>query len=167
MKRTLNIIFLILTITVMVLIFFFSSQNGDESSSTSSKVVEFFLSIFIRNFKGLGDTERIEYIEKYSHLVRKLAHFSEFAALGFSLTMYLSTLKREIVMRKRFLYSFLSGVFYAFLDEGHQAFSPSRSPSLKDVLIDSSGVLTGALIALLIVYLVERRHKHTANKRTS
>ncbi len=157
MKRILNKIFLLITICVMVMIFFFSSQDGEESSSTSTRVLEVILSLFIKDYRELGEEERIGYIDMYSHIIRKAAHFTEFAVLGFFSSSFLSTLERRIGNKKRFLISFIYGVFYAFFDEAHQLFSLARSGSIKDVLIDSLGVFTGVTLALLIFYFLERR----------
>jgi VanZ family protein len=41
------------------------------------------------------------------------------------------------------------GVAYAALDEFHQLFVPSRTPSPHDVAVDTMGVLTGALLVLM------------------
>ena len=157
MKRILNIIFLLITICVMVMIFFFSSQDGEESSSTSTRVLDVILSLFIKDYSKLADEEKLVYIDMYSYIIRKAAHFTEFALLGFFSFSFLSTLERRIGNKKRFLISFIYGVFYASFDEAHQLFTPSRSGSIKDVLIDSSGVFTGVTIAILIFYFLEKR----------
>jgi VanZ family protein len=41
------------------------------------------------------------------------------------------------------------GVAYAALDEFHQLFVPSRTPSPHDVAVDAMGVATGALLVLM------------------
>lgn len=158
-QKIINTAFLILLILGCVLIFFFSSQNGEESTKTSSRVVKFILSLFIPSFSSLQIEEQALLIEKYSHLIRKLAHFSEFMYLGFTAFSYLSTRDKKIHILKRGLSAFVFGVLYAISDECHQIFSSSRGPSVKDVLIDSSGVITGVLVAFLIFYLIERKHK--------
>jgi len=47
-------------------------------------------------------------------------------------------------------YEFAAGVLYAVTDEIHQSFVPGRSCELRDVLIDSVGVLTGVTILWLL-----------------
>ncbi len=158
-QKIINTTFLILLILGCLLIFFFSSQNGEESTKTSSGVVKFILSIFIPSFSTLVEEEQVLLIREYSHLIRKLAHFSEFMYLGFTAFSYLSTKEKKIQILKRGLIAFIFGVIYAISDEVHQIFTSSRGPSARDVLIDSSGVFTGVLVAFLIFYLIERKHK--------
>ena len=45
----------------------------------------------------------------------------------------------------------------AVLDEVHQAFVPGRSCELRDVCIDSAGVLLGAAFLLLILHWIQRK----------
>ncbi len=76
-------------------------------------------------------------------LLRKLAHFTEFAALGFLLSW------RFGMLRKGYLPAFLCGAAAACIDETIQMFVPERGPGILDVLLDCSGVLTGMLILYL------------------
>ena len=79
-------------------------------------------------------------------LLRKLAHFTEFASLG-ALFAWLFAM-----LRKKAYWPLLCGITAACLDETIQRFVPDRGPSIKDVLIDSSGVLTG-MIALYLGHI--------------
>ena len=47
-------------------------------------------------------------------------------------------------------------VLYAALDEWHQSFVPGRGPGIKDVMIDSSGVVFGIFFVILMSFLVSR-----------
>ena len=73
-------------------------------------------------------------------LLRKLAHFSEFAALG----MLFSWLFGMLQKKKR--WAALCGFLTACVDETIQRFVPDRGPSIIDVGIDTCGVLTGMLL---------------------
>lgn len=73
-------------------------------------------------------------------LLRKIAHFTEFAALGMCLGWLFGMLE------KRKYWPFLCGVAAACIDETIQRFVPDRGPSLFDVGIDSCGVLTGMIL---------------------
>ena len=73
-------------------------------------------------------------------LVRKLAHFIEYSALGAEL----------FVLFERYWLSAAHGLFVALVDETIQLFV-QRGTSVLDVWLDFSGVLFGALIALLIL----------------
>lgn len=87
-------------------------------------------------------------------LLRKLAHFTEFAALGMCLTWL------HGMLRKPKYYALLLGAGAACVDETIQRFVPDRGPSLKDVGIDTCGVLTGMILLLIGHYLItEKRSK--------
>ena len=73
-------------------------------------------------------------------LLRKVAHFTEFASLGLCLAWL------HGMLQKGKLRPFLWGVLAASVDETIQRFVPDRGPSVKDVCIDSAGVLTGIIL---------------------
>lgn len=73
-------------------------------------------------------------------LLRKLAHFTEFACLGLSLCWL------HGMLQKSFWRSIPWGVAAACLDECIQIFVPDRGPGIKDVLIDTAGVCVGVLV---------------------
>ena len=57
---------------------------------------------------------------------------------------------------------FLCGAAAACIDETIQIYVPERAPGLRDVCIDSCGVLTGlALLYLGYTYLKKRSTKHS------
>ena len=72
-------------------------------------------------------------------ILRKIAHIVEFAILTFLL--YRATTKEEFKTKRAIICSFVIALFYAFSDEYHQSFVLGRHPSLKDVGIDSIGIL--------------------------
>lgn len=72
-------------------------------------------------------------------LLRKIAHIVEFAILTFLL--YRATTKEGFKTKRAIIYSFIVALFYAFSDEYHQSFVLGRHSSLKDVGIDSIGIL--------------------------
>lgn len=76
-------------------------------------------------------------------LLRKIAHFTEFAALGMCLAWLFGMLQKEKLL------PFGCGVAAACIDETIQRFVPDRGPSVKDVCIDSCGVVTGMLLLYL------------------
>lgn len=76
-------------------------------------------------------------------LLRKLAHFTEFTALGVLLCW------RAGMLGKNKAAAFGCGALAACIDETIQLFVPDRGPALKDVCIDSAGVLTGIVLILL------------------
>ena len=59
--------------------------------------------------------------------------------------------------RADFALPFLTGVLYAVSDEIHQTFVPGRAGQIRDVLIDSCGVLAGILLARALHGIFSRR----------
>ena len=84
-------------------------------------------------------------------ITRKIAHFTEYAILGFLAARAFRTYDRW------FLISAALVVVYALIDEYHQSFVPSRTASIFDSLIDMSGGLT----ALVIILKRSRRFSRT------
>lgn len=73
---------------VMALIFFFSAQDGVKSSSTSRSATEFVLRLLTPGYDGLPASQRRGYRKTAERIVRKLAHFTEFAVLSSLLVRY-------------------------------------------------------------------------------
>ena len=88
-----------------------------------------------------------------SGLLRKVAHFTEFTALGLCLAWL------HGMLQKGRLQPFLWGVLAAAVDETIQCFVPDRGPGLKDVCIDAAGVLTGIILLWMGYYLRKRSSK--------
>ena len=96
---------------------------------------------------------------EYGHwLVRKIAHFSEFAILGTLFAWLFAMLMDRKLLR--FCIPMGCGMVCAIIDECIQIFSPGRVCSFWDMCIDWSGVLTGVmLIILTCLFIVKRRKK--------
>lgn len=90
-------------------------------------------------------------------LLRKIAHFTEFAALGAALSW------RFGMLEKRKFWPLISGFGAACVDETIQMFVPDRGPSLFDVGIDTCGAAAGMGLLLIGQYLF-RRSKHLEEK---
>ena len=83
-------------------------------------------------------------------LLRKMAHFLEFAALGAALSWRFAMEKRKKIMPLG------CGIGAACVDETIQLYVPGRGAGLKDVAIDTCGVMTGILLLLSGHYLIEK-----------
>ena len=61
------------------------------------------------------------------------------------------------------------GFIYAVSDELHQSHVPGRSCEFKDVMIDTSGTMTGIFISFVMIavihYLSKRVHKPKIEER--
>ena len=75
-------------------------------------------------------------------ITRKVAHFTEYAILGF-----LAARAFRASTQRWFLVSVCLVVVYALIDEYHQSFVPSRTASVFDSLIDIAGGLTALVIS--------------------
>lgn len=120
-------------------IFSNSLEIARESSARSQQVMELLNSLLGR--VGLGPLSE--------HFVRKLAHFCEFSLLGFWFMLCLRVYTCHFV--RHVSWPLFFGLLTAVIDETIQLYVPGRSSSVKDVLLDFSGVLTGLFIALLIL----------------
>lgn len=79
-----------------------------------------------------------------AYLLRKLAHFAEFAWLGLCLTWLSDILSQQGIHRLTMPAFF--GLLTAVVDETIQIFSQGRSSSLVDVWIDTAGVCVGIVV---------------------
>ena len=146
--------FTIIVIAIMAFIFFQSALPADLSSEESGRVVD----LIVRLFQGVAPIDR----ETLVFIVRKGAHFTEYMILGCfmvpAVEEWMSPDQAQMpdpAWRNRFI-SWLAGTLYAVTDEIHQSFVPGRSCELRDIGIDSCGVLTGVLIVSLVIWLKER-----------
>lgn len=79
-------------------------------------------------------------------ITRKVAHFIEYAILGFLAARAFRTSQRPGIRSRWFLISLTLIVVYALIDEYHQSLVPSRTGSIFDSLIDMAGGLTALII---------------------
>ena len=86
-------------------------------------------------------------------LLRKLAHFTEFTTLGMLFCWLFGMVSKA--RWKQLLFPFLCGVAAACADETIQRFVPDRGPALKDVGIDTLGVILG----IVILYSIHQKIK--------
>ena len=116
-------------------------------SSAFSKLVGYILSVL------LPTTDDLIQGQGQGNL-RKVAHFLEFCSLGFILFRCSFLCRRTW---QRYGLPVLWGVTVAALDETIQLMIPGRGAQLRDVGIDSGGVITGVLIAVLVFRLFQRK----------
>ncbi len=94
-------------------------------------------------------------------LLRKLAHFTEFACLGALLAWLFAMLKKPWPL------ALLCGFLVAGADETIQRFVPDRGPSFKDVLIDTAGALVGIGLLLAGYAISKKRAKRYLEDTTT
>ena len=130
-------------------IFWLSSKDGNQSQNMSDSVRGILM-------KLLGPLLN-------SFIVRKFAHFFEYAVLGFLIGCAL------FLSRRRFspITAVICSALYSISDEIHQYFVPGRACRIFDVGVDTLGALTGTLILALIILIINsiamrRKEKYSA-----
>lgn len=149
-KKALGVI---LVVIWMSTVFWFSNQQGTGSSSTSKKVSEIIVNI-IDIKRQYSDAEKEEIIKVVEPFVRKLAHYTLYTVGGILIAncvyQFYNKEKQGIVI------STIIGITYAASDEIHQLMVPGRSGNIKDVMIDSIGILTGIALLLIVKEIITR-----------
>lgn len=152
MKRTLEIISAYLpAILLMAVIFYFSAQTGEESTLLSDEVV------------GAAYGEDMIGTRFLTVIVRKGAHFAEYALLGGLIYLANRRVMSEARDGIRVLSALGASAVYALSDEIHQYFVPGRACMASDVLIDSLGALFGIML-LKIIFAVINKFKNERKK---
>lgn len=148
----------------MVFIFAQSALPSELSSEESGVIVD----LIMRVIEGILPYGR----EAIVFAVRKGAHFMEYLILGAVLVPAVKEWSEASRLSGGGApAAWLIGTAYAVTDEFHQSFVPGRSCEFRDIVIDSCGVLTGVLAALLAGWIRARRIKSrldtTAQQDTS
>ena len=89
------------------------------------------------------------------HLVRKTAHFVEYAVLGVILWNCLRAYRME--NQRWLLWQLWLGTVIPLMDETIQLFTEGRSGQISDVWLDMSGVLAGGCVMILCYVAVKRK----------
>ncbi len=145
-NKVLAVLFWVLCLAVMYVIFTFSSATGAESEQVSqnllSKIIEFIGNIISHN------------------ALRKIAHFSEFAALGFCFTGAI----HYTFGKKKFYLPLIPCFLYAVSDEVHQYFVPERACRVFDIFVDTCGIITGIGIFFLTILIITKITEKRSSK---
>jgi VanZ family protein len=135
-------------------VMFFGSTDLTSSEHTSRYIVPFLL------WLKPGISPKTIWIILV--VARKCAHVTEYAVL--------SLLLWRAFRRIPFLYAntailscavLLACALFAASDEFHQTFVKSRTPSVRDVLLDVAGALVGLLIALNFKFRDSKKSRST------
>ena len=143
-RRVLSTVLICLCIATVAFIWG-NSMLGSKASSNVSNSVLGALDPIIRRF-GI--------VSKDALWLSKLAHFTEFAALGAEL-LFLAAVRIRLGLQAASNCAF-AALLVALTDETIQLIS-GRNSQVLDVLLDFSGSLTGILIAWLICRLIKKR----------
>ena len=127
----------------------FSASTGELSASNTSLIVR---PLLLWLFPDISE----ERIALAHFLVRKAAHFTEYAVLGLLMARAFTGSSQEFLRRRWFAVSLVLIALYALSDEFHQSFVATRTASLFDSMIDTAGGLAG-----LLWYRRRRRRKES------
>lgn len=137
---------------MMYIIFQFSAATGLESSGTSGsvclKIVDIADEVLDLN---VSYDKRMYYAQKIEYPVRKLAHFSEYALLAATVALPLYVYGMRGIPLMLVVGAICVG--FACTDEYHQSFVSGRSPSKKDVMIDSTGAFCGIIFTRIVGFI--------------
>lgn len=169
---------LLAVLGMMALIYWFSAQTADTSSGLSGGICTKLVR-FADRILGLGvDREGIRQLaEMIETPLRKCSHFLEYLLLGMAVETHFSIAENIFFasgeqgeedktggadsgrIRRIIFFAVLFSMLYACTDEFHQIFVPGRACRAADVLIDTAGALTGALIANRIKTMCKTYHR--------
>lgn len=128
------------------MVFIFFASTGAFSAANTSRILR---PLLIWLFPNISE----EQLEFAHFIVRKAAHFTEYAILSLLAARVFITSSKQQLRRYWFWFALALISLYALSDEYHQSFVPSRTASIYDSFIDMSGGLT----ALLLYALWQRR----------
>ena len=138
------------TLVILVILFIWdNSLQNDISSDGLSLMLTQWLSPILYKLGISGDMWSL------NRIVRKMAHVFEFAVLGGCLYVALHQFNREYAGLK----VIAIGLVIAVMDECLQLTSIGRNASIRDVAIDTAGVIIGVAIVQTILSIY-RRMRH-------
>lgn len=124
-------------------------STGGASMNRTSRFIRPFLEFL---FPGAPEQTLL----LYHGIIRKSAHFIEYAILAALAYRAFNGSSRHLLASHPFLAALLSAAIVAVVDETYQSFDPTRTGSAIDVMID----LSGAAAALAAVWLVSRKRQN-------
>lgn len=132
-------------IATMVFIFSNSAAVAEASNQASGGVLALLYSLLDR--LGLSGLKAFLTM----HRIRKLAHFAEYALLGFWWMLCLRVYTRRFI--RHISWPVLACLLTALTDETIQLYSAGRSAQISDVWLDFAGSLTGLVCGLVLLCL--------------
>ena len=146
-QKVASFIIIVLIIATIAFIWSNSLQSVPESQAESLgflNKVKPFLEIFVGHCNVTD------------HLVRKLAHFTEFGIFGCGLALLL--IFRGRTRLQSVVNCAFGGLIVALIDETIQIFT-GRGSQVQDVWLDFSGIATGVVFVLIVYWIMTVIHK--------
>ncbi len=156
----------LLTLSILTLlwtgfIFSMSLNKGEASAALSGGLLNVILDIISPLWENIFGSITDVTISAFHLIIRKAAHFTEFAVLGgLAFLTFLNFKKLKCTL----LFGLGYGTLVAALDETLQLFVEGRAGRIGDVLIDFCGVAFG--VAVIKIFFKIRGGKNAkGNKR--
>lgn len=149
-NRTAAAIFWILSLICMGTIFYMSSNTSTESSAQSGRILMW-----------LNEVLKAPWLSDF--IVRKSAHFLEFAGLS----LLLCAAFTSTCGRKKMALGLVTASAYAATDEVHQIFVDGRSCQFSDWILDTCGAIAGLVLFVLLFILAEHISKQKKRRAAS
>ena len=162
-KKGKRITLTILVFCWMAFIFSMSAKNSTQSSNISGGFTYNILSMFFSQFRSIDKATQDSIVEGLQFIVRKGAHFTAYAILGWLCFANLRSLNK-FKLKSNFLIALVISALYAASDELHQYFVPGRSCEFRDVMIDSCGALTGIIVVIIFSKIIQKLNKIKRDK---
>ena len=149
MKRTTPRLLINIALILGLLCFIWGNSlaSGETSGNMIGRIMQ-WINTVLRLDEGGADI--------LHRLIRKGAHFTEFACLGLLLTWLFGMMGEK--KGHLFCMPLLFGMMAACMDETIQVFTPDRGPSPIDIWIDTCGVAAGITILLIGHYYTCKKH---------
>lgn len=140
-----KVIYSILIVAWMIIIFCLSNQPAADSTELSDGFISNTIGNVYKLFDKNISSDELDLIKiKYTHPVRKMAHFTIYMILGILVTLLVR--EYNVSFNKCLFISLLVCLLYSISDEIHQLFVFGRSGEIRDVLIDTSGSFIGIFV---------------------
>jgi len=129
--------------------FIFFASTGNLSASNTSRIIR---PLLVWLFPDITEATLLQ----VHFLVRKTAHFMEYAVLALLAARAFVTSSKENIKRRWAVFAFALVAACALLDEYHQSFLDSRTGTIYDSLIDMAG---GACALVFVRWWLRRGGK--------
>ena len=144
-----RVLFLALICCMILFIWSRSTVSIEQSLEQSGPVTEIVEAVLDALDVDGGDIDIM-------HIVRKSAHFAEFALLGMLVGAY--NIRYKMLKIRYLLFASEICFFVALIDETIQIFA-NRGAQPSDVMLDFAGALTGVLLITLAIMLKNKFKK--------
>lgn len=124
---------------IVWMLLIFLASTGELSAPNTSRILR---PLLLWLFPGISEAT----LTSIHFMVRKAAHFTEYAILAIFAARAFVTSSHERLRRAWFFITLLLIILYSLSDEYHQSFVASRTGSVYDSLIDIAGGLTALTI---------------------